>query len=342
MSYGEQIGFDSLMAFLSVSLIVLAVVLFFLYKKRHFQPEETVDIAPITKLCACPYSLMDADAATDGFNQRRIIGKGRLGTVYAALLPSGELVAVKRIHPRLVLSNAGFGFSSTLKWLSLAHHPNLVSILGFSEAPGERIILMEFVGGTMSLDYFLNDQDSDRATLLDWGQRLKIAAGVASGVEYLHEVVSPPIVHGCIKPSNVLIDVKRCARVCDYGLSFLFPFDRRGLEGYVDDEFWVERRGASKECDVYGLGVILLELLSGKRNGDGNLLVSWALPLIREMKFCELLDSRLVTPSDVKPLVRLAKVASACVGNSRKNRPSIVEVAAILNNVEMGLSLSAT
>ncbi|KAH7838618.1 hypothetical protein Vadar_029056 [Vaccinium darrowii] len=336
MRHGEDIGYYVLMAFLSLSLIILAVVLFFFYKRRHNKTEESID-AP-TKLCACPYSLMDVDTATDGFNQRRIIGKGRLGTVYAALLPSGELVAVKRIHPRLVLSNAGLGFSSTLKWLSLAHHPNIVPILGFSEAPGERIILMEFVGGTMSLDYFLHERDSDRAALLDWGQRLKIAAGVARGVEYLHEVMAPPIVHGCIKPSNVLIDVKYCARVCDYGLSFLAPLDWRGLEGYVDDEYWVDRRGASKECDVYGFGVILLELLSGKRSGDGNLLVNWALPLIKERKFSELLDSRLVIPSDMNPLLRLAKVASACVGNSRKNRPSIVEVAAIVNNVEMGLS----
>ncbi|KAI8001873.1 Serine/threonine-protein kinase-like protein CR4 [Camellia lanceoleosa] len=143
-----------------------------------------------------------------------------------------------------------------LKWLSLAHHPNIVQVLGFSEAQ-ERIILM--------------------------------------------------------------------------GL-----WERRGLEGYVDDEYWVERRGVSKECDVFGFGVVLLELLSG-RGSENGLIVNWALPLIKEMKFGELLDPRLVIPSDIKPIVRLAKVASACVGNSRRNRPSIVQVASILNNLEMDL-----
>ncbi|CAL5411291.1 unnamed protein product [Camellia sinensis] len=331
MSHGEDIAYNVVMAFLSFSLIALGVILFFLYKNKPVDEfQETIP----TKLYASPYSLMDIDSATDGFNHRRLIGQGRLGTVYAAVLPSGELVAVKRIHPRIVLSNAGFGFSSMLKWLSLAHHPNIVPVLGFSEAPGERIILMEFVG-MMSLDYYLH-QNSDDMSLLDWHRRLRVAAGVARAVEYLHEVVAPHIVHGCIKPSNVLIDVKFCARVCDYGLSFLAPQERRGLEGYVDDEYWVERRGVSKECDVFGFGVVLLELLSG-RGSENGLIVNWALPLIKEMKFGELLDPRLVIPSDMKPLVRLAKIASACVGNSRRNRPSIVQVASILNNLEMDL-----
>ncbi|XP_057487839.1 serine/threonine-protein kinase-like protein ACR4 [Actinidia eriantha] len=330
MIHGEDIAYDAVMAILSLSLIILFLSLFFICKKKPIESKETIP----TKLCACPYSLMEIDAVTDGFNPRRIVGQGRLGTVYVAVLPSGEVVGVKRIHPRLVLSNASLGFSSMLKWLSLAHHPNIVPILGFSEAPGERIVLMEFVG-MMSLDYYLN-QNPGHAPLLDWGPRLRIAAGVARGLEYLHEVVAPPIVHGCIKPSNVLIDTKFCARVCDYGLSFLAPRDRRGLEGYVDDEYWIEKSGTSKECDVYGFGVLLLEILSGRKS-DSRLVVNWALPLIKEMKFSEFLDARLVIPSDLKPLVRLAKVALACVGNSRKNRPSMGQVAAILNNLEMEL-----
>ncbi|XP_052200866.1 serine/threonine-protein kinase-like protein ACR4 [Diospyros lotus] len=335
MSHGEEIAYDAVMAMLSFSLIILSVILFCLWKKKPVDDHYEEIMA--AKACASPYSLMDIDAATDGFNRRRIIGQGRLGTVYAAVLPNGELVAVKRIHPRLVLSNAAsFGFSSMLKWLSLAHHPNIVPILGFSEAPAERIFVMEFVS-MVNLDYYLH-QNSDAASLLDWGRRLRIAAGVARGVEYLHEVAAPPILHGCIKPSNILVDVKFVAKLCDYGLSSLASQERRGLEGYVDEEYWAAagRRGASKESDVYGFGVVLLELLSG-RCSEGGLLANWALPLIKEMKLGELLDPRLVIPSDMKPLVRLAKVASACVGNCRKNRPSIVQVAAILNNLEMGV-----
>ncbi|GFY91903.1 protein kinase superfamily protein [Actinidia rufa] len=125
MIHGEDIAYDVVMAILSLSL-------FFICKKRPVEFEEPIP----TKLCACPYSLMDMDAATDGFNPRRVIGQGWLGTVYIAVLPRGEVVGVKRIHPWLVLSNAGLGFLLMLKWLSLAHHPNLVPILRWRVAIG--------------------------------------------------------------------------------------------------------------------------------------------------------------------------------------------------------------
>ncbi|KAD7117892.1 hypothetical protein E3N88_05160 [Mikania micrantha] len=310
-------------------------------KKKNTNSNDTVydqnsdQESPSIKLCASPYSLVDIDVATDGFSERRIIGKGRLGTVYAAVLASGELVAVKRIHPRFILRNAGsgggLGFSTMLKWLSLANHPNVLSILGFSEGPGERIVVMEFMG-MMSLDFYLH-QNLDGASLLDWGRRLRVAAGVARGLEYLHEQAAPSIVHGCVKPSNILIDVKFSAKICDYGLSFLAPNEKEGVIGYVDREYWLEPKGCSKESDVYGLGVVLLELLSGRRS-EGGLIVKWSLPLIKEMKMDEVLDPRLMVPNDVKPLVRLAKVASACVSNSRKNRPLIGQIVVILNNLQ--------
>lgn len=330
MSHGESLTYILPLVLLSTSLLILIILLFLFYRRKPIVSHETQPI----KRSAITYSLADIDRATDGFNPRRIIGKGRLGAVYAAVLESGQLVAVKRIHSHLVLGNAGFGFSLILKSLSLARHPHIIPILGFSEAPGERIIVSEFVG-VMSLEFCLH-HDFEGAARLDWSRRFRIAAGAARGLEYLHEGVAPQIVHGCIKCSNVLIDVNFCSRVCDYGLSFLGPKEKRGLLGYVDDEYWAidGGRGACKESDVYGFGVVLLELLSGRSNEDG-LLVEWVLPLIKERKLDDVLDPRLVLPSDMKPLVRLAKVAIACVGNSRKNRPSISQVATILNNLEM-------
>ncbi|XVE51397.1 hypothetical protein DITRI_Ditri02bG0036900 [Diplodiscus trichospermus] len=334
MSQGDDIAFDLVLVLLSISLFVLGIVLFIICRRKPAVKSDQKQELPV-KVCASVYQLTDIDAATDGFNHRRIIGKGRLGTVYAAISPRGELVAVKRIHPRLVLSNAGFGFASIIKTLSLAQHPHIVPIIGFSQAPGERIIVMEFVG-VVNLDFYLHE-NSDGASLLDWNRRLRVAAGVARGIEYFHEGMAPNIVHGCIKSSNILLDVKFVAKLCDYGLSFLAPKEKRGLVGYVDDEYWVEKGGgggACKESDVYGFGVVLLELLTGRRSEEG-LLVRWALPLIKERNFSELLDPRLVIPSDIKPIVRLAKVASACVGNYRKDRPSISQVATILNNLEI-------
>ncbi|XP_019445687.1 PREDICTED: serine/threonine-protein kinase-like protein ACR4 isoform X2 [Lupinus angustifolius] len=294
------IAYYLVMVTLSTSLMVLCVVLFLICKKK---PIDSVETLPV-KLCAQAYSLIDIDAATDGFNNRRIVGKG-------------------------------FGFSSVLKCLSSVQHPNIVPIIGFSEAPGERIIVMELVR-MVSLDFYLH-QNVNGASLLDWNKRIRIVAGACKGLQYLHEMVAPSIVHGCVKSSNILIDVNFCARISDYGLNFLAPFEKRGLEGYVDYEYW-NGSGASKESDVYGLGVVILEILSGRGCEEG-LLEKWALPLIKEMCFSELLDPRLVIPSNMKPLVRLAKVASACVGNSRKCRPSMAQVATILNNLEMEMCM---
>ncbi|KAL2924856.1 Phytosulfokine receptor 1 [Bienertia sinuspersici] len=263
-----------------------------------------------------------------------MIGKGRLGTTYAAVLDKGDLVVVKRIHPWLVLGKPDLGFQTMVKSLSLARHPNIVPIVGFCEAPGERIIIMEYVG-TMSLDFYLH-QNVDGPILLGWAQRLRIAAGLARGLEYLHEKMAPQVVHGCIKPCNVLVDVKFCAKVCDYGLSFLASKNEKmGVLGYVDEEYWLEGKngGACKECDVYGFGVVLLELLSGRR-AEGGLLIGWVLPLIKEMRFSEFLDPRVEAPSNMKPLVRLAKVALACVGNSRKTRPKISQIVCIMDSLD--------
>lgn len=333
MNHSQHIAYVSALALLSTSLAVLLIVLLVIILLCKNKPTETQETQiPVNKVCARVYPLTNIDAATDGFNRLRILGEGQLGTVYAATMEGGgeQLVAVKRIHPRLVLSNAGFGFSTVLKSLSLAQHPNIVPITGYSEAPGERIIVMELVG-MVSLDFYLH-QNPDGVSLLDWTRRFRIAAGAARGLEYLHEGVAPNIVHGRFKPSNILIDVKFCARICDYGLSFLAPREKRGHAGYVDDD---ERggQGACKESDVYGFGVVLLELLSGRQCERG-WLVEWALPLIKQMRFDELLDPRLVIPSDVTHVVRLAKVASACVGNSRRSRPCIGQVVPILNTLE--------
>ncbi|WJX22345.1 non-specific serine/threonine protein kinase [Trifolium repens] len=308
MSLGEHIAYDTIMIFLSISLIILGVILYLACKKKPVESEETLSV----KHSAHAYPLTEIDVATNGFNHRRIIGKGRLGTVYAGKLENEELVAVKRIHPVLVLSNAGFGFSSVMKWLSLAQHPNVVPIIGFSEAPGERVIVMEFVR-MANLEFYLHENhDGGSSSLLDWNKRFMIAAGVAKGLQYLHEVVAPNIVH-----------------------------EKRGLIGYVDDEYWNEGlRGGSvcKESDIYSLGVVLLELLSG-RGCEGGLLVKWALPLIKDMRYSEVLDPKLMIPSNMKAIVRLAKVALACVGNSRKCRPCINHVATILNDLETEVCL---
>ncbi|KAG9447791.1 hypothetical protein H6P81_013919 [Aristolochia fimbriata] len=329
LAYGLSLGI------LSVSVFTLfAVLLFLVCKKRSIQPEDALPI----KLSARSYSLADVDAATDGFSRRQLLGEGPHGAVYQATLASGELVAVKRVHPHLALGQAGSSFASTIKSLSWAHHPHIVPVVGFSQGPGERIVITELMG-LRSLEFHLHRRPESGAAFLDWPRRIKIAAEAARGIEYLHETATPRLVHGCVKPSNILIDLNFRARVGDYGLAFLGPTERRGVEAYVDWEYWEEKDGgACMASDVYGLGVVLLELLSGRWSeaAEPRQLVEWAQPLIRESRVGELLDPRVRGPQQqalMRSLERTAKVALACVGNSRKNRPSIVQVAAILNGL---------
>ncbi|VYS69449.1 unnamed protein product [Arabidopsis thaliana] len=328
MDKSEKIAYASVLSLLSLSLLLLIIFLFLLCRKKPNRSDDEY-LLPETKPAGLSYSLTELDSATDGFNQRRIIGSGRLGTVYAAIIPDHKnLVAVKRIHPGLVLSKPGFGFSTVIKSLSSSHHPNVVSILGFSEAPGERIVVTEFVGEGKSLsDHLHGDSNSATAVEFGWKTRFKIAAGAARGLEYLHEIANPRIVHGRFTSSNVLVDEKSTAKICDYGFGFLIPIEKSGIFGYIEE-------GYCKESDVYGYGVVLMEILSGRKSENG-LIVKWATPLIKEQRFAEFLDPRIVVQSEIKSLViRLAKVALACVGNSRRSRPSISEVAAILNSLE--------
>ncbi|CAN8245935.1 unnamed protein product [Cochlearia groenlandica] len=330
MVESEKIAYASVLSILSLSLLLLIIFLFLSCRKKPNRSDES--LLPETKPAGFAYPLTELDSATDGFNQRRIIGSGRLGTVYAAVIPRHRnLVAVKRIHPGLVLSKPGSGFSTVLKTLSSSRHPNVVSILGFSEAPGERIVVTEFVGEARSLcDHLHGDSDLESAVsaaVFDWRTRFGAAAGAARGLEYLHETMNPRIVHGRVSSSNILLDEKLAAKICDYGFAFLIPREKSEISVYVEE-------GYCKESDVYGFGVVLLEILSGRRSDNG-LIVKWATPLIKEQRFGELLDQRIVVQSEIKSLViRLAKVALACVGNSRRSRPSISQVAAILNSLE--------
>ncbi|KAF3342101.1 putative receptor protein kinase CRINKLY4 [Carex littledalei] len=328
---------------LSFLLVIIMSLLFLCYKNRRqpSSPCSTADDTSVTALLrAGPFPMADLEAATDSFHHSRLIGKGHLGTVYkASTAPDiGNSVAIKRLHSRLVLSHPGPTFSRAIKSLSfVASHLNIIPVLGYAEAPGERIIIYEYVP-EKTLESFLYGVGVDGGQLmrqLSWRTRVKIAAGIARGLEHLHASTALGIAHGCLKPCNVFIDKDYIARVSDYGLGFLLQGEeeKKSMAGYVDKEGYE----VCKENDVYAFGVIILEMLSGRRC-EGGRLVEWALPLIRVSRVEEVLDKRLAFPfMEIRVLVRMAKVASACVGNSRGYRLLMAEVVAIFNRLEMEL-----
>ncbi|KAJ4757018.1 Kinase family protein [Rhynchospora pubera] len=342
LSAPEIVDYVIIAISLSLLLVILPLLIFLCYKIRR-QPSSSCATANDTSVTALlhagPLPMSDLEAATDGFHYSRLIGKGYLGTVYKALTApdTSHVVAIKRLHPHLVLSHPGPTFSLAMKSLSfVASHPNIVPVLGYAEAPGERIIMYEYVH-MKTLETFLYGVGADGGQLmrqLSWATRVKIAAGIARGLDHLHMSTALGIAHGCLKPCNVFIDkADYCARLSDYGLGFLLQDEdgRKGMVGYVDKEGWE----VCKENDVYAFGVILLEMLSGRKS-EGSRLVEWALPLIRVSRAEELLDKRLaLTFNEIRVLARMAKVASACVGNSRGYRLNMAEVVAILNRLEI-------
>ncbi|TKW10023.1 hypothetical protein SEVIR_6G100900v4 [Setaria viridis] len=314
-------------------LLALAVALFLLWRKRRAAAARGADadlaaahsgsaaVATTAPLQVVP--LADVDRATDGFHPSRVIGQGRHFAVYAA----APGIAAKRMHPHLVLGDpGGRRFPAAVRSLAVPPHPNLAAIVGLSEGPGERVLLVERAPvGAVGLDRLLGRDDDARhvPTTLPWRQRAAVAAGAARGLAHLH---AHGVVHGRVRPCNVLVSSsaaggRLAVRLTDYGLA-----------GFLD-----RRDDARAEDDVYMLGAVLLELLTGRR-WDGGRLADWALPRIRGGASVEVLDvARAGAPADkaeARLLARAARVALACVGNDGRSRPGMAEVSAILSDVE--------
>ncbi|XP_066379747.1 salt tolerance receptor-like cytoplasmic kinase 1 [Miscanthus floridulus] len=322
----------------AVAVVALAVALFLLWRKRRMaaarSPADGGAAASGSSASTAPLpviTLADVERATDGFHPSRVIGQGRHFAVYAA----APGIAAKRMHPHLVLGDpGGRRFPAAVRSLAVPPHPNVATVIGLSEGPGERVILVERApAGAVSLDRVLVWDDAAHAhhvPALSWRQRAAVAAGAARGLAHLH---AHGVAHGRVLPCNVLVHASSgggarwrhanaTTRLTDYGLAGFL--DRR------DDD-------ARAEDDVYMFGAVLLELLTGRR-WDGGRLADWALPHIRGGASMEVLDVvRAGAPADkaeARLLARAARVALACVGNDGRSRPGMAEVSAILSDVE--------
>ncbi|CAO2201535.1 unnamed protein product [Urochloa humidicola] len=324
----------------------VAVALFLLWRKRRAAAAGGAEdaaarpgsaAAKAVAAAAAPLPvvpLADVERATDGFHRSRVIGQGRHFAVYAA----APGIAAKRMHPHLVLGDPGgrrFPAAAT-RSLAVPPHPNLAAIVGISEGPGERVLLVERApAGSLSLDRLLAGDAGDAVpahrrvpdAMLSWRQRAAVAAAAARGLAHLH---AHGVVHGRVRPCNILVSAggTAAARLTDYGLA-----------GFLDGRGGGDE--ARAEDDVYMFGAVLLELLTGRR-WDGGRLAEWALPRIRAAAAAggvlEVLDvAKAGAPADkteARLLVRVARVALACVGNDGRSRPGMVEVSAILSDVE--------
>lgn len=295
------------------------------------------------------FSLKELHAATNNFNYDNKLGEGGFGSVYWGQLWDGSQIAVKRLK---VWSNkAELEFSAEVEILGRVRHKNLLSLRGYCAEGHERLIVYDYMPNLSLMSHLHGDHAADR--LLDWNRRMNIAVGSAEAIAYLHHHSTPHIIHRDIKASNVLLDSDFQARVSDFGFAKLIPEGAthvttrvKGTLGYLAPEYALFGK-ASDSCDVYSLGVLLLELACGRKPLEKlsptvrRSISEWALPLARERRFAEMADPKLDGKFVEVELKRMVLVALVCARGSPEKRPTMVEVVELLKGDDAGEKLAA-
>ncbi|KAF8766092.1 hypothetical protein HU200_007584 [Digitaria exilis] len=282
------------------------------------------------------------DAATNGFSERNLLGEGGFGRVYKGRLDdTKEVIAVKQLDKDGFQGNREFLVEVLM--LSLLHHPNLVKLLGYCADSNQRILVYEYMSKGSLEDHLLDLPPNWKP--LPWHTRMQIAVGAAKGIEYLHEVANPPVIYRDLKASNILLDRDFNAKLSDFGLAKLGPMGDQshvstrvmGTYGYCAPEYAMTGK-LTKMSDIYSFGVVLLELITGRRAIDVSrlseeqVLVHWASPLLRDKKrFVRLADPLLGRRYPVKGLYQALAVASMCLQDDAPSRPGISDVVSALS-----------
>ncbi|XP_068657069.1 serine/threonine-protein kinase PBS1-like [Aristolochia californica] len=297
---------------------------------------------PDVNITAQTFTFRELAAATKNFIPECLLGEGGFGRVYKGRLEStGQVVAVKQLDRNGLQGNREFLVEVLM--LSLLHHPNLVSLIGYCADGDQRLLVYEFLP-LGSLEDHLHDLPPDKEPL-DWNTRMKIAAGAAKGLEYLHDKANPPVIYRDFKSSNILLDEGFHPKLSDFGLAKLGPTGDKshvstrvmGTYGYCAPEYAMTGQLTVKS-DVYSFGVVFLELITGRKaidstrsNGEQNL-VSWARPMFNDRrKFPKLADPKLQGRYPMRGLYQALAVASMCIQEQAATRPLIGDVVTALS-----------
>nr|GEU90967.1 serine/threonine-protein kinase PBS1-like [Tanacetum cinerariifolium] len=298
--------------------------------------------SPDGQIAAQTFTFRELAAATNNFRPDCFLGEGGFGCVYRGRLQSsGQVVAVKQLDRNGLQGNREFLVEVLM--LSLLHHPNLVSLIGYCADGDQRLLVYEFMA-MGSLEDHLHDVPPDREAL-DWNTRMKIAAGAAKGLEFLHDKANPPVIYRDFKSSNILLGEEFEPKLSDFGLAKLGPTGDKshvstrvmGTYGYCAPEYAMTGQLTVKS-DVYSFGVVFLELITGRKaidstqpHGQQNL-VAWARPLFNDRrKFTSLVDPRLEGRYPVRGLYQALAVASMCIQEQAAARPLIGDVVTALS-----------
>ncbi|XP_060675117.1 G-type lectin S-receptor-like serine/threonine-protein kinase At4g27290 isoform X2 [Ziziphus jujuba] len=276
--------------------------------------------------------------ATSNFSSNNKLGEGGFGPVYKGTLEDGQEIAVKRLS-RNSLQGVN-EFKNEVALIAKLQHRNLVKLLGCCIQGEEKMLVYEYMPNN-SLDHFIFDKK--KSELLNWSKRFHIINGIARGLLYLHQDSRLRIIHRDLKTSNILLDTEMNPKISDFGMARTFGGDQSegntnrvvGTCGYMAPEYAVDGQFSAKS-DVFSFGILLLEIISGKRNrGFYHLnhtlnLIGHAWRLFKEGRSLELVDPCLKDSIDLSEVLRSIHISLLCVQEHPEDRPSMSYVVLML------------
>ncbi|XP_057774646.1 probable serine/threonine-protein kinase PBL28 isoform X1 [Salvia miltiorrhiza] len=295
---------------------------------------------PKRRNASAVYTVKEMEEATCSFSDENLLGKGGFGRVYKGTLRSGQVVAIKKMElPPFKEAEGEREFRVEVDILSRLDHPNLVNLIGYCADGKQRFLVYEYMHKGNLQDH-LNGIEQVKT---DWPSRLKVALGAARGLAYLHSGsdVGIPIVHRDFKSTNILLDANLEAKISDFGLAKLMPEGQEtcittatvlGTFGYFDPEYTLTGK-LTLQSDVYAFGVVLLELLTGRRAvdlnqgpSDQNLVLQVRHILNDKKKLKRVIDPEMGRSSyTMESIAMFANLASRCIRVDSQDRPSMTE-----------------
>ncbi|KEH21568.1 LRR receptor-like kinase family protein [Medicago truncatula] len=272
----------------------------------------------------------DIVRATEDFDMRYCIGTGAYGSVYKAQLPSGKVVALKKLHGyEEEVPSFDESFKNEVKILSEIKHRHIVKLYGFCLHKRIMFLIYQYMekGSLFSVLY-----DDVEAVEFKWRKRVNTIKGVAFALSYLHHDCTAPIMHRDVSSSNILLNYEWQASVCDFGTARLLQYNSSnrtivaGTIGYIAPEL-AYTMAVNEKCDVYSFGVVALEALVGRHPED--ILSSLQSNSTQSVKLCQVLDQRLPLPNNdvvIRDIIHVAVVAFACLNINPRSRPTMKRV----------------
>ncbi|KQK02411.1 hypothetical protein BRADI_2g01320v3 [Brachypodium distachyon] len=342
MKYIIRIAASSSAAAFVVLLLMVATVLYLSLKSRYNE-EINMKVEMFLKAYGTSkptrYTFPETKKITRRFKDK--LGQGGFRSVYKGELPNGVPVAVKMLENS---TGQGEEFINEVATIGLIHHANIVRLLGFCSEGTRRALIYEFMPNDSLEKYIFSHVSNISRQLLQPNKMLDIALGIARGMEYLHQGCNQRILHFDIKPHNILLDYNFNPKISDFGLAKLCARDQsivtltaaRGTMGYIAPELYSRNfGGVSYKSDVYSFGMLVLEMVSGRRNSDPNVesqnevyLPEWIYEKVISGQEWELALE--MTQEEKEKMRQLTIVALWCIQWNPKNRPSMTKVVNML------------